>query len=93
MKISHQSQQLFDTKTNRANNVEPQTVITTIRKINLSSEALDLYAYYLVKNPTSLSTINLQDISQMLAVQKEAFQSNPYAPYLLERAHELQYNL
>ena len=92
MRISHQSQQQLQTKTKRANNVEPQTVITTSRKINLSSDSLDLYTHYLVKNPTSLSIIELQDISQMLRVQKSSFFNNPYAPYLLERAHELNYN-
>ena len=93
MKISHHSQHQFNTKINKANNIESKTVITTIRKISLSSDALDLYAHYLVKNPSLVSTINLQDISQMVAVQKEAFQSNPYSPYLLERAYELKYNL
>jgi len=93
MKISHQSQQQFDAKTKRANNVEAQKAITTSRKISLSSDALDLYAHYLVKNSSLVSSISLEDISQMVAVQKGAFQSNPYSPYLVERAYELKYDL
>ena len=91
MKISHKSQQQLQTKTKRVHNVEPTTPKNEI--LNLSNDALDLYTHYLVKNPTSLPIINLQDISQMLTVQKSSFFNNPYSPYLVERAYELKYNL